>query len=160
MNALGVSCAERGDFVCAIRWYSRAADRGNAVAMCNLAAMNGNGRGFEKDDRQAFQWYQMCAEAGNAHGMALVSFAYDPDPDLTRNCFIHVRKDAAQSFWWALNAATFGHRITMRNLARMYGRGQGTAQNSAEANRWDGLPQKERDTNPRGAEGNCGTPAP
>jgi TPR repeat protein len=157
MNSLGVEADRRGDFATALRWYRRAAARGHANAMCNLASMYSSGDAVPESEQQAFDWYFRCAHAGNARGMAMVSLAYDTDPNMRRNFFPSMRKDAAAAFSWALRAAEHGNHVAMSNLARMYRMGQGTAANGAEVNRWMEAAVKARESaNPFGADGDHG----
>ena len=135
--------------------YRRAAERGNATAMCHIALMYGNGDGVPRNESVDFEWSLKCAQAGNAYGMWRVSLAQNTDSDLSRNFFPNIPKDARASFEWALKAAQLGHRLAMRNLAAMYGEGRGTTKNIAEANRWMKL-SYEKGGEPLGASGNAG----
>ena len=123
--------------------------------MCGIALMYRHGRGVPKSDPLDFEWSLKCARAGNAHGMYLVSLAYNTDPDLRRNFYPTLTKNAKESFAWALKAANLGHKVAMRNLAAMYGEGRGTQPDAAEANRWMQLANQPSD-DPLGASGNVG----
>jgi TonB family protein len=148
----GFAYFRKSETALALSCYRAAAERGNASAMCNIATMYGNGRGVEEDEKLAFEWSLKCAQAGSAHGMYRVSIAYDTE----LNLYPALPKDAVQAFSWALKAANLGHVQAMRNLARMYGTGRGTKQDSAEANRW--MQMSDRGTKePLGAPGNPGT---
>jgi TPR repeat protein len=152
---LGFDMGRQGRHGEALALYRQAAARGNAVAMCNIAASYGRGHGVPKDDSLDFEWSLACARAGNAHGMWRVSLAYSTDSDLSRNFFPSIPKNADESFAWALKAAQLGHKLAMRNLAEMYAEGRGTRQDSAEANRWMQLANSEGD-DPSGAQGDPG----
>jgi TonB family protein len=147
----GLAYFRKNDAGPALACYRAAAERGNASAMCNIATLYDNGLGVDKNDPLAFEWSLKCAQAGSAHGMYRVSIAYDPE----LNLYPALPKNAAESFSWALKAANLGHVQAMRNLARMYSAGQGTKQDSAEANRWTQSSYKET-KDPLGASGNQG----
>jgi len=50
----------------AIKWYLKAAEKGDAAARNNLGWMCQNGRGVPQDDAEAVKWYLKAAEQGNA----------------------------------------------------------------------------------------------
>ena len=151
----GLEYSLRGNHPQALSSYRQAAARGNAMAMCRIAVMHGKGEGVPKSESLDLEWSLKCARAGNAYGMWRVSLAYSTDPDLRRNFFPTISKNAAESFSWALKAARLGHRQAMRNLADMYGAGRGTKQDIAEANRWRQLADKAGG-DPFGASGDSG----
>jgi TonB family protein len=151
----GSEMHRRGRHADELASYRRAATRGNASAMCSIAVMYGNGDGVRRNQSLDLEWSLKCAHAGNAYGMWRVSLAYSTDSDLSRNFFPSIPKNADESFAWALKAAQLGHKLAMRNLAEMYAHGRGTTRNTAEANRWMQLSQKES-SDPLGAPGNSG----
>ena len=54
------------DYMAAVTWSRRAADRGDAVAQAQLGLMYTSGLGVDKDLAEAFAWYSLSAEQGNA----------------------------------------------------------------------------------------------
>ena len=50
----------------AMIWYERAANKGDARAMHNLATMYREGRGVPRDDAKAIEWYRKAAANGSA----------------------------------------------------------------------------------------------
>lgn len=50
----------------ALRYLTRSANAGNAVAQNNLAYMYANGKGVEQDYEKAFEWGMKSAMQGNA----------------------------------------------------------------------------------------------
>ena len=60
-NGIGV---EQNEYE-AIRWYLKAAARGNADAMNNLSVMFAMGRGAEKDQEASFVWALRAAREGH-----------------------------------------------------------------------------------------------
>ena len=54
------------DYKQAVKWYTKAAEQGNAEAQYNLALVYANGQGVPQDYKQAAKWYTKAAEQGNA----------------------------------------------------------------------------------------------
>ena len=50
-----------------IKWYTLAAEKGNAWAQDNLGSFYEYGKGVEKDMEVALSWYKKAAERGNKH---------------------------------------------------------------------------------------------
>jgi len=48
----------------AIKWYQRAAQKGNAKAQLNMGALYAEGNGVEKNDIEAVEWYRKAAKDG------------------------------------------------------------------------------------------------
>ena len=59
-NGLGVA----KDEVEAVKWYRKAAEKGNAEAQLNLGEMYANGRGVEEDDVEAYKWFLLSGAQG------------------------------------------------------------------------------------------------
>ena len=53
------------DYAEALKWYRKAADRGNAGAQYNLGITHYNGRGVPQDYDEALKWFRKAAERGN-----------------------------------------------------------------------------------------------
>ena len=49
------------DYAEAVKWYRKAAEQGNALALNNLGFMYGKGRGVPQDYVQAHMWYNLAA---------------------------------------------------------------------------------------------------
>ena len=49
----------------AFKWYTLAAEQGNATAQTNLGLMYDNGRGVLTDTRRAYMWYNLGSYNGN-----------------------------------------------------------------------------------------------
>ncbi|KXS18328.1 kinase-like protein [Gonapodya prolifera JEL478] len=79
----------------AVRWYRKAADKGNAAAQCSLGrACEGGWGGLQKDLVQALKWFRKAAEQGNAFAEYRVGLSYEfgtrglpKDLDMARNLF-------------------------------------------------------------------------
>ncbi len=50
----------------AVKWYRKAAEQGDADALCNLGLMHYHGRGVPQDFAETMKWYRLAAEQGFA----------------------------------------------------------------------------------------------
>jgi TPR repeat protein len=50
-----------------MKWYQKAADAGNAVAMELIGDLYANGRGVPADRATAVKWYRQAVAGGNSH---------------------------------------------------------------------------------------------
>ena len=53
------------DYEEAVKWYSRAAEKGHAYAQHNLGVMYATGQGVAKDYIEAHKWLNLAAAQGN-----------------------------------------------------------------------------------------------
>ncbi|MGI2026716.1 RING finger domain-containing protein [Endozoicomonas acroporae] len=99
------------------RWFLKAAELGDAFAMCNLAHLyHLGGEGFEADLRKAEHWYLKLVGLGNVTGMSNLGYLYqyggegfEADPD--RGTFL------------LFKAAGLGSVSAMYNLGNLYHHG-------------------------------------
>ena len=54
------------DFVKAMQFFLRAAEKGHELAQYKLATCYETGKYIEKNIAQAYKWYKRCADQGNA----------------------------------------------------------------------------------------------
>jgi TPR repeat protein len=66
----GLAARKAGDNSKAVELYRKAADMGNADAMCNLGFMYEKGHGVPQDYKKAGEFYRMAIEKGNATAMS------------------------------------------------------------------------------------------
>ena len=50
-----------------VKWYTLAAEQGNAFAQYNLGQMHRDGVGVSKNYETAAQWFRLAAEQGSAN---------------------------------------------------------------------------------------------
>ena len=62
---LGRAYSKKKDDTNAIKWYTRAAELGDAHAQYLLGRMYRKGEGVPQDYKTAFKWYKLSAEQGN-----------------------------------------------------------------------------------------------
>ena len=60
----------------AVKWYTLAAEQGNAKAQFNLGFMYQNGKGVLQDDKTAVKWYRLAAEQGDAKAQTNLGVMY------------------------------------------------------------------------------------
>src|SRR5262245_28782792 len=65
------------DYAEAIKWYRKAADKGNPFAMIHLGRMHEDGLGVPKDEKAAVRWYRKAADKGDAVGMGSLGYMYE-----------------------------------------------------------------------------------
>ena len=53
------------DYIKAVEWYQKSAERGNSIAQNNLGYMYENGQGVIQNYTKAIEWYQKAAKQGN-----------------------------------------------------------------------------------------------
>lgn len=131
------------DYVEAVKWYQKAADRGNAKGEVSLGLMYENGYGVEKDYGEAVKWYQKAAEQGNADGEAHLGLMYGRG--------YGVEKDYGDAIKWIRKAADQGNPLGQANLAFIYINGLGVKKDYIEAIKWYRKAADQGDSN-----GQCG----
>jgi TPR repeat protein len=107
-------------------WYRKAADRGNAGAQFNLGDMYYHGRGIAQDTAQAIVWYRKAAEQGIARAQYVLGTVYYYDQG----------RDSELAAAWFRNAAEQGLADAQYNLGILYFKGDGVAQDDAQAVFW------------------------
>jgi len=87
----------------AVKWYSLAAEQGNADAQINLGTMYDKGRGVPQDDKTAGKWFRLSAEQGNAGAQGNLGARYAFGKG--------VLKDYVYAHMWGNIAATNGNEL-------------------------------------------------
>jgi len=145
----------------AIRWFTRAAERGYAKAQHNLGVCYAFGKGVAEDKVESVRWFRKAAEQGiadsqNNLGIALQNgigvkmdrveavkwYRRAAGQDYAEAQYnlgfcldngIGVKKNENDAFKWYLKAAKQGHHLSMHNLAVCYFEGSGIPINDIEA---------------------------
>ena len=99
------------DYKEAIRWYQKAAELNNSMAMYNLGIMYSNGRGVQQDHSEAFKWYMKSAELGDVEAMLKLGSAYENG--------LGVVKSYGEAFKWYMKASGTGHGRGVEGLAKV-----------------------------------------
>ena len=110
--------------------FSAAANLGHVDAQNRLGECYLNGKGVEKNEKQAFDWFQNALAQANGH------------PDANYNiacCYLYgqgVKKDSEKAFAHFANAADMGHIDAQNGLAVIYLTGEGVKMNNTNAFNW------------------------
>ena len=119
---------EKENYEEAVKWYHKAADKGNTDAMYKLGDCFYNGWGVEEDDEEAFKWYRKAADKGNAYAMYKLG-----------QCYYYgrgVENDREEAVKWYRKAAEQGNADAMNELGNCYHLGWGVENNNEEALKW------------------------
>ncbi len=65
----GIQELEKQNYTEAVKFFKKAAGKGNAEAQNRLAIRYSSGQGVEKNKKEAFKWYLKAAEQGHMQGM-------------------------------------------------------------------------------------------
>ena len=123
------------DYVEALKWYRKAAERGYFEAQFELGEMYANGKGVAKDDVEALKWYRKAAEQRYATTQFnhLGAMYYDGEG---------APEDAAEAVEWyrkLTEQGSHGRELIQRaqfQLGFIYSNGEGVAQDHVEAAKW------------------------
>ncbi len=125
---LGRALEKGGSYEESVRWYRKAAEKGDARAMTDLATSYGIGLGVDKNDREAVRWYRKAAKLGDLRAMNNLGVRYQEGRG--------VRKDEDQALRWYRKAAQKGFAPAMQRFGWMYQQGLGIRRDDREAVRW------------------------
>jgi tetratricopeptide (TPR) repeat protein len=164
MCQLGEKYYDENNYTEAVKWYSKAAEQGDAKAQLYLGDCYLFSKGVKCDTTEATKWYLKSAEQGNADAQYWLGHCYwvgngvktniseaikwyrkaakQEHPDalyelgLNYDVGLGVKKDQAEAFKYFRKAAEQGHELAHYYLGQMYESGEGVKQDSEEANRW------------------------
>ncbi|WP_308603966.1 tetratricopeptide repeat protein [uncultured Fibrobacter sp.] len=103
------------DYDEALRYLTRAASAGDALAQNSLGYMYGMGKGVERDYYKAVKWYKEAAMQGNATAQYNMGFMYEFGQG--------VEQDYNKAIEWYKKAAAQGYQDAQKNLNRLYENG-------------------------------------
>ena len=129
----------------AVKWYRKAADRGDATGQVNVGLAYLNGRGVPQDDAEAARWFRKAADQGNARGQNAYGVLLQTGRGVPRN--------DAEALGWIRASAAQGEARAQHNLGLAYQRGAGVPQDEVEAAKWH---RKAAEQNYPSAEFNLG----
>jgi Sel1 repeat-containing protein len=129
MNRMGIRYATGSgvpqDFVAALAWYQRAAERGSTTAMNNIATMHYHGLGVPQSYEEAVKWLRLAVKQGDAAAQNKLGAMYDDG--------LGVTKSAHDAFELFSLAAAQGYAPGMANLGRAYAKGSGVKRDEIRA---------------------------
>ena len=116
------------DYVKAVEWFRKAAERGNANAQCYLGYCFKDGVGVDKNYTEAVKWFRKAAEQGNDVAQVNLGVCYENGQGVV--------KDLAEAVKWYRKAAEQDYNVAQVNLGMCYESGQGVVKDLAEAVKW------------------------
>ena len=121
MNRMGILYATGSgvpqDYVAALAWYQRAAEKGSTKAMNNIATIYFHGLGVPQSYEESVKWLRLAVKQGDAAAQNKLGSLYDAG--------LGVPKSAQDSFELFSLAAAQGYAPGMANLGRAYADGRG-----------------------------------
>jgi len=165
MVRLGNGFRNTKEYPEALKWYNKAAARGNAEAQNELGRFYQFGWGVEKDNAQAVQWFRKASDQGLAEAQANLGWMYQyglgvavdnaqafqlyqksalaggGSPAETRLGFMYesglgVKKDYSQALSWYRKGADQGNPRAQTSLGIFYQNGWAVPQDYAQALQW------------------------
>lgn len=139
---LGLCCAKgfgvKKDMDQAFKWYSQAAEQGNAKAMLDLAVFcYAEGKGVKKDEEKAYDLIEKAADKGEPDAMWILGEQYIAGiRDLSDPGVKKAEKVWKKAFDIYRKRARKGDTYAMRRLGRCYLRGRGVRKDTDEYVKW------------------------
>ena len=127
----GLTAAQKGDYVTALKEWKPLAEQGDALAQLNLGVMYHNGQGVPQDYKTAVKWYILSAEQGNAKAEFNLGQMY-------RNGY-GVPQDYKTAVKWYTLSAEQGFVEAQANLGVMYALGRGVIEDKVYAHMWGNI---------------------
>jgi hypothetical protein len=128
LRALDDSGAAPVNLPDAVRFLTKAAEKGQPVAQFRLGSMYEHAEGVATDLAKAAHWYEMAANQGNRKAMHNLAVFYATGA--------LGRKNMGEAARWFEKAATLGVRDSQFNLAYLYESGDGVPQDLESAYKW------------------------
>jgi len=129
MNRIGIRYATGSgvpqDFVAALGWYQRAAERGSVSAMNNIATLHFHGLGVPQSYEEAVKWLRLAVEKGDAAAQNRLGAMYEEG--------LGVQQSAHDAFELFSLAAAQGYGPGMANLGHAYAGGSGVKRDEIHA---------------------------
>ena len=116
------------DYKEALKWYEKAATKGNIKAQYNLGEMYRLGQGVNQDFKESFKWYEKAAIQDNIWAQFYLGGMY--------YLGLEVNQDYKEAFKWFEKAANKGNSKAQYSLGKMYRLGEGTQEDDKEALKW------------------------
>lgn len=73
------------DIAESVKWYLKAAERGDAEAQNRVGGLYSLGTGVRKDAIEATKWFRKAAEQGYADGQTMLGYSYDDGSGVRQN---------------------------------------------------------------------------
>ena len=112
----------------AVKWYRKAAERGNTYAQFNLGLAYIQGKAVKQDEVEAFKWFYKAADQGYAAAQYNLGVMYRDGRGVTEN--------ESEAVKWYRKAAEQGHAVAQYILALYYMKGEVIGPSDIEAVNW------------------------
>ena len=125
---LGKTFYDDEDYAEAVKWYRRAANKGNAEAQNDLGLCYYYGEGVEEDETEAVRWFWDAAMQGNARAQNNLG-----------NCYYYgkgVKQDNKEAVEWYQGATAKGNADAQYSLGNMHEYGHVVEQSYEKAVEW------------------------
>ena len=132
----GLTAAENGDYVTALREWTALAEQGDVRAQYNLGQMYRMGHGVSRDYKIAVKWYTLAAEKGLSFAQFNLGTMYFAGNGVMQDYEIAAK--------WQRLAAEQGLAIAQNILGLMYFKGNGVPKDYSAALKWDRLAAEQR----------------
>lgn len=161
---IGKKFYNRGNYAEAVKWYRKAANKGDNKARNDLGNCYYGGKGVEKDELEAVRWFWDAAVQGDAEAQNILGdcYYYGKGVEVNEteaaewyqgaadkghadaqtkigNCYYYgngVKKDYAKATEWYQKAAIQGNIKAQKKLGDCYYSGRGIVQNYEKAAKW------------------------
>jgi TPR repeat protein len=114
----------KSDYIEAVKWYRKAAERNHVKAQCSLGYCYVYGWGVAEDEAEAVKWFQKSAESGHA------------DAQRWLGDFYGLTQDYLSAIKWYRKGAEQGDFSCQRELGDFYHDGKGVPKDYIEAVKW------------------------
>lgn len=125
---IGKKFYNRGNYAEAVKWYRKAANKGDNKARNDLGNCYYGGEGVEKDELEAVRWFWDAAVQGDAEAQNSLGDCYYYGKGVEEN-----ETEAAE---WYQGAADKGHADAQTKVGNCYYYGNGVEQDYAKATEW------------------------
>jgi TPR repeat protein len=115
-------------------WFTKSADKGDEIALCNLGFMYVSGKGVKQDYKKAIELYTKSADQGYAPALFNIGSMYENgkgvqqgNSDAQFNLELYkgdgVERNLEKVIYWYIKSAEQGNSDAQNNLALCYYKG-------------------------------------
>jgi TPR repeat protein len=128
LDQKGIADFNAKKYETALKWFEKAADKGDFPAINWVGWIYENGLGLPTDNAQAVSWFHKAADKGFAPSETNLGWCYQNG--------LGVTADIQQTISWYQKAAAQGNDSAEINLGFLYEKGTGVVQSVSEAKKW------------------------
>ncbi len=128
LGVISIESQAAPNFAAAVTFFRRAADAGSADAAYSLGILYKQGRGVERDDKQAVSWFKRAADESNVPALVEYGIMAFNGAGMTAD-----ESAAVRAF---LKAAQKNNPVAQNRAARLLVAGRGIASDPVEGLKW------------------------